>query len=291
MASPRSPRRISDMLFRRDMVGPSFGNIAASMTGLLLVEKLVLDLVLPAWAPWFESLFLHYGVFRVVAVGGLLLFTVAFWGVGSLLALPALLGATRGKIQPARSLDGRQLLASMPLICLNFALGAGLAPLVFYALLPAGAFDMRRTPSTGALARDVVVWMAVEEVVFFYVHRFMHENKRMYAAIHKLHHTWTAPVSFVAIYCHPLEHVLSNLSPLFLGPVLCGSHMAAISVYVFLGLVHTLAVHSGYWFCDDNGMHDEHHAKFTVNYGILGVLDMLYGTYRLPAEVKAEKQR
>ena len=34
----------------------------------------------------------------------------------------------------------------------------------------------------------------------------MSETAR-YAAVHKLHHTWTAPISIVAIYCHPFEHL------------------------------------------------------------------------------------
>merc|ERR1712183_818831 len=121
-----------------------------------------------------------------------------------------------------------------------------------------------------------------EEVMFFYVHRMLHENKKLYASIHKIHHTWTAPVSWVAIYCHPVERIISNMAPLLAGPILCGSHLAAIAVYLFLGFVHTTAVHCGYWVCDDNGMHDEHHRKFNVNYGVVGLMDSWYGTYQLP---------
>jgi len=286
-----APRRVADMLLRRDMVGPSFGSIAASFTLLLLFEKLCLDVLLPPLVPQLESLVLERGLLTVLLLSSALVFTTAFWGVGSLFALPALLGASRWKIQADRVVDRRALLCSMPLICLNFALGMVIAPLVFRALLPQESFDFRRTPSARTLVRDVLVWLVVEEVMFFYSHRWMHENKRMYAAVHKLHHTWTAPVSFVAIYCHPLEHLVSNISPALVGPLLCGSHVAAIGVFSFLGIVHTLAVHSGYWICDDNGMHDEHHAKFTVNYGVTGVLDMWYGTYRLPAGAAGAEDR
>ena len=40
----------------------------------------------------------------------------------------------------------------------------------------------------------------------------------------------------------------------------------------------------GYWFCDDNGMHDEHHNKFNVNFGVTGMMDKWYGTYQLPGQ-------
>ena len=29
-------------------------------------------------------------------------------------------------------------------------------------------------------------------------------------------------------------------------------------------------------------MHDEHHAKFNVNFGVTGMMDKWYGTYQLP---------
>ena len=154
-------------------------------------------------------------------------------------------------------------------------------PIMIYGL-PESSYDWRALPSTDILARDVIIWLLVEEVCFFYVHKWLHDNKKMYAAVHKIHHTWTAPISLVAIYCHPFEHLASNLTPVLLGPILCGSHAAALAIFLAVGTIHTLIVHSGYWFCDDNGMHDEHHAKFNVNFGVMGLMDSFYGTYQLP---------
>lgn len=265
------------------MLGPTFGHFAASVTGLVLIEKVAMEWLLPPWVPMVEALEATMGRMQLSCVFGVLVFTLGFWGVGSLFALPAMLQVDKWKIQVNRSLDHGKLARAMPLIIVNFFLGALIGPPVLNTLLPEQSFDWRHLPGSWTLARDAVVWMIVEEVMFFYVHRWLHENRRMYAAIHKLHHTWTAPVSYVAIYCHPLEHLISNVAPLLAGPILCGSHIAAIGVYLFLGLVHTTAVHSGYWVCDDNGMHDEHHRKFTVNYGIIGIMDSWYGTYRLPS--------
>merc|ERR1740121_924329 len=103
---------------------------------------------------------------------------------------------------------------------------------VLVKLLPDSSFDFHQLPCTAVLARDALVWILMNEVLFFHAHRFLHENKRMYAAIHKLHHTWTSPVSLVAIYCHPLEHILSNLTPILAGPLLLGSHVAAVGVFI-----------------------------------------------------------
>ncbi|CAE7633913.1 unnamed protein product, partial [Symbiodinium microadriaticum] len=179
-----------------------------------------------------------------------------------------------------RSLDMKMLKRSLPLIAFNFVLQVVVGvPFLIY-LLPASSLDWHALPSTETLARDITVWLLVEEVCFFYVHRWLHQDKRMYAAVHKLHHTWTAPISIVAIYCHPFEHLVSNIIPVLLGPLICRSHAASFGVFLSVGTVHTLAVHSGYWFCDDNGMHDEHHAKFNVNFGVTGMMDKWYGTYQ-----------
>jgi len=274
--------QVADSLFRRDMLGPTVGHLAASVSALLLVEYLAMEWLLPPWVPLTEAMEASMGRLPLMFVLGTLIFVVTFWGFGGLFAVPALWRVEGWKIQPNKALDRGKLLEAMPLVVFNFIVSIVLTPLVLSALLPESAFDWRRLPGTWTLTRDVVMWMVVQEVSFFYVHRWLHEDKKLYAAIHKLHHTWTAPVSLVAIYCHPIEHVVSNMAPLLAGPILCGSHVASIGVFLFLGLVHTTAVHSGYWICDDNGMHDEHHRQFNVNYGVVGIMDVWYGTYKLP---------
>jgi len=270
-----------------DMLGSVFGHLAASVIGLLLVEKLCMELLLPTWAPALEALEATVGRARLVASIAMLFSVVGFWGVGTLFALPALLRVERGKIQINHSLNIGALLRAMPLVVVNFLLGTATLIVALLTSLPEQAFEWRAQPGTGRLARDVVVWILVADVVFFYVHHWLHRNKTMYAMVHKLHHSWSAPVSLVAIYCHPLEHVVANMAPMIAGPLLCGSHVAAVAVYILLGLGQGAAVHSGYWICGDDGMHDEHHANFTVNFGITGLMDALYGSYRLPAGAKA----
>jgi len=229
-----SPPRVCEALFRRDMLGPTFGNLAAGVTAVLLFEKLAMEWVLPTWVPMIEASEVAMGRTRSSLLSGLLITTAAYWGIGTLLALPALLHVKQWKIQLNRSLDRRALLKAMPLIVFNFVVGSLLASLALLALLPERSFDWRRLPGTWTLARDAVVWILVQEVLFFYVHRWLHENKTLYAAIHKKHHTWTSPVSLTAGYCHPVENLISNIAPMVAGPILCGSHIAAVGVFVFL---------------------------------------------------------
>lgn len=283
------PQRISDGLFRRDMLGPTFGHVVTSVVGLLLMEALVLEYALPTVNLEIDAFFQKHGNLRAMVFSsavGVIIFLI----VGFAMALPAVLDCKTWKIQAEKSLNMRQFWSSLPLIIFNMFSSAIVVPLVLVACLPASSFDWKSLPSSRNLTGEVVVWLAVNEVVFFYVHRWLHQNKRMYQAVHKIHHQWTAPIALASVYAHPFEHLVSNMFPLLLGPVVCGSHIAAINIFHMAGFLHTLAVHSGYWVCDDNGMHDIHHSKFNYNFGVVGVMDHLHGSYLLPASASRTSQ-
>lgn len=266
------------------------GSLAASVVSLALAQKLWLSLMLPHLVPYLQDQISTHGRLGALLRAFVRGFTPTFWGVGFLMSLPAFYDVKRFKIQKDRSMMARQLYQSMPLLVLNFLIALVLPAVSFFVFLPDRAFDFESVPSMRTILFDTAVWIALQEAMFFYIHRWFHTNKLMYQMVHKIHHTWSAPIAYVAIYAHPIEHLLANILPILAGPLLCGSHVACIVVFHFLGFLHTMAVHSGYWICDDHGMHDEHHAKFNCNYGVSGVLDCLYGSYRLPGDPTSSPQ-
>nr|XP_039265958.1 fatty acid hydroxylase domain-containing protein 2-like isoform X2 [Styela clava] len=61
-------------------------------------------------------------------------------------------------------------------------------------------------------------FVAVEEILFYYGHRFLHVPK-VYKRIHKMHHQWKAPCSMSTFYSHPVEHIISTMIPALTGPL------------------------------------------------------------------------
>ncbi|XP_022079657.1 fatty acid hydroxylase domain-containing protein 2-like [Acanthaster planci] len=134
---------------------------------------------------------------------------------------------------------------------------------------------------------ELGVFLIFEEIGFYYFHRLLH-HPRMYKHFHKKHHEWTAPIGVTAIYAHPLEHVLANMLPPVIGPLLMGSHVAVLWVWFLIVEASAIVAHCGYHLplLPSPEAHDFHHLKFTNCYGTLGILDRLHGTDNLFRESK-----
>lgn len=125
--------------------------------------------------------------------------------------------------------------------------------------------------------RKICTAFLILEFLFFYSHQLFH-TKYLYQKIHKIHHRWTAPICLSATYAHPVEHLLSNVLPVILSGKLAGLNFTMARLWHIFTLSNTLIVaHGGYAY--GGNMHDLHHEKFNCNYGAIGLLDYLHGTY------------
>jgi methylsterol monooxygenase len=79
-----------------------------------------------------------------------------------------------------------------------------------------GIHSGEQLPTLSKAVTDLFVYLVVEEILFYYFHRLLH-HPHVYKHIHKVHHQWTAPIAITAVYCHPIEHIVSNLLPVTMG--------------------------------------------------------------------------
>lgn len=209
-----------------------------------------------------------------------------YWFVGGIYTLldvtnkPAAL--RRYKIQPGTNepVDSKKLMKVILCVLINqIVVGLPFAYLSFYLLKFRGLQPIRELPTFHWVLFEMAILILVEEIGFYYSHRFLH-NRYLYRVIHKKHHEWTAPIAVTAVYCHPIEHIFSNLVPPFLGVFIMGSHVATSWLWFSLAILSTLNAHSGYHlpFLPSPEAHDFHHLKFNQCYGVLGLLDRLHGT-------------
>ena len=149
---------------------------------------------------------------------------------------------------------------------------------------------LKQEVSIGIIVFQVVFAFVIDDIFFYFYHRWLHENKYMLKTVHSIHHRATKPFPLEYLYAHPIEWMLGMIGA-FLGFVILLIFMP-VNIYAFwifggLRNLHEIHIHSDLELPVSSKIpllsktkhHDDHHAKLTGNYSSTFVwMDRLFKT-------------
>lgn len=118
------------------------------------------------------------------------------------------------------------------------------------------------------------------DIIFYITHRMFHNNKWLYQNIHKIHHQFVDCYSLTANACHPIEHIVTNMSCVLLPLIILKLPVFWVLIWSQIAVVNSSFVHSGYVFIKGLSPipHDFHHHFIDSEFGAGQFLDILFHT-------------
>ncbi len=149
---------------------------------------------------------------------------------------------------------------------------------------------LKQEVSIGIIIFQVIFAFVIDDIFFYFYHRWLHENKYMLKTVHSIHHRATKPFPLEYLYAHPIEWMLGMIGA-FLGFAILFIFMP-VNIYAFwifggLRNLHEIHIHSDLELpvtskiplLSKTKHHDDHHAKLTGNYSSTFVwMDRLFKT-------------
>lgn len=129
--------------------------------------------------------------------------------------------------------------------------------------------------------------------VFYWWHRWRHENDTLWRFFHQIHHSPRRLEVITSFYKHPCEMLVNSLIGSALVYVLLGLSIEAGAIYTFCTAIGEFFYHTNIktprwigFFFQRPEMHRIHHqaGRHKNNYGDITWWDMMFGTYENPKE-------
>ena len=261
------------------------------------MKDVITTLLQPWWGfyqdPWFwqfpaATLLLSLGAFLLLALP---------W---TLLAWADPQSFKKYKIQDKPFDFQRFLLPSLGRLLVNNVMLA-LALVISWPLLKQTAIHTGELPVWYMIIAQLVFFVVFDDFLYYWVHRYLHENKWLLKKIHSVHHRVRNTCAINGNYMHWLEFVMIA-ALMLIGPILIGAHLYVVYLWVIVRQLEAVDGHAGYdipwnpvhWLPVYQGpvYHDFHHSKFKGNYaGALPYLDRYMGNTHIPEYLKYRRAR
>eukprot|EP00966_Prymnesium_polylepis_P176230 4079470-Prymnesium_polylepis.1 len=154
---------------------------------------------------------------------------VPFWGTVLLIKLVCERLGLGKKIQPTKTPPPELVAKTLRETLLNHALVHPV--LIWFTYVPwlkVGGLPVSAVlPTVAQAAIQVAVWIFVNDTLFYFTHRLLH-TRLLYKRFHKQHHEFHVSIAMAAEYATPFEAVVSNITPLLVGPVVWTRYVSPV---------------------------------------------------------------
>lgn len=241
---------------------------------------------LSSWTELYQDpMFLLFPVATLALSVGSFLFFALPW---TLLAWLDPQWARPYKIQKKPFQVGKYLLPNLARITINSTMML-LLLIIVWPILRLSNVHLGEVPPWYIWVIQITFFLVLDDFLFYWMHRYMHENKWVLKNIHSVHHRIKNTCALDGNYFHWVEFVLIG-SLAMLGPVILGSHLYIVYAWIIIRNLEAADGHAGYDFrwnplrflplYDGPVYHDFHHSRFKGNYaGALHYVDRYFGTY------------
>ena len=162
----------------------------------------------------------------------------------------------------------------MPLFLLNFFILISVAGIGAYLMYD--SLDTSIIP-LWMIGLQVLFAFVIDDIWFYFFHRWLHQNKFMLKHVHSIHHRATTPFPLEYLYAHPLEWMLGMIGIVIafaLILIIMPINIFALWIFGLLRNLHEIHIHSDLElpffskipFLSKTKHHDDHHAHLNGNY-------------------------
>jgi sterol desaturase/sphingolipid hydroxylase (fatty acid hydroxylase superfamily) len=136
------------------------------------------------------------------------------------------------------------------------------------------------TSNLAILAAASLVMVIIDDAWFYWTHRMLHANTRLYKSVHRIHHRSIDTTPLTGLSFHPLESFIINI-PLAVLPIFIGVGQNFFVLAILISTFNNIAGHSGFEWAPKwwdrvpvlrakapSIHHNLHHEKSRGNYGL-----------------------